>query len=145
LIFLDEFSTVDDFLKKARAAKHEQRQAISDELVETVMDPSSIGIPPALHSALEDLVDEFGDEPLRQTALFCLTKWFGIHAKIADNYFKEDKQQEGCAAVTDAARISSAIHLLQDVGSFSGDEKWRSMLCEQLTDSIMDELEDYLQ
>lgn len=142
---MDEFSTVDDFLKKARAAKHDQRQAISDEVIESVMDPDSIGIPPSLNKTLEDLVDNYGDEPLRQIAIFCLTKWFAIHSKIADNYFKEDKKSEACTTVTDAARISSALHLLHDVGSFAGDEKWRLMLKETLVDSIMDELEDYLQ
>lgn len=142
---MEEFSTVDDFLKKARAAKHEQRQAISDGLYESVMDPESIGVPPSVNEIFEELVEDYGDEPLRQIALFCLTKWFAIHAKIADNYFKENKQSEACTTVTDASRISSAIHLLHDVGSFSGDEKWRLMLRETLVDSIMDGMEDYLQ
>ena len=87
-----DFSSVDDFLRKAASAKDEKRIAIDDSLAPLMDDPSIVGVPVELLDAIEHLLSAYGDEAFRQIALFCLGRWLSVHA---DRVNDQPKQKAG--------------------------------------------------
>jgi len=139
---LEQFSTVDDFLRKAEAAKTPKREAIADGLHDHLMDPGTVAVPPALHDVIESYVHRYGDEAYRQIGLYALGKWFAMHTKLVEEFLANDQIHEACACIMDASRISSAMHLLTDLGSFGGDDDWREMVEETMSQAILEDMEE---
>jgi len=141
---LDDFSTVNDFLRQTAIAKQGKRLAISASISDHLEDPGTVGLPPAIVKIVENLVEDYGDEAYRQLALFSLGKWFEHHIRAIDQLFQEDHIEGGCSALMDATRISDALHLLCELGSFSGDDKWKTMLNEEISQTILEAIEEEL-
>jgi len=133
------FDSVDDFLRKAGEAKRDQRAEANAWAQDFLNDPHAIGVPVDLADAIGILLEKYGDEPLRQIALFCMGKWYAIHAGVIQEMIKMEDTAASIAGAMDAARVSGAIQLLETVGSFGGDDSWRDMLKE----SIVSEVDEY--
>lgn len=132
------FDSVDDFLRKARKAKEEDSEALNEWAKDFANDPSTVGVPLSFTEEIECLVAKYGDEALRQIAIFCLGKWHNVHASVVQQMV-ENEDMAGCSAASmDAARIGTAIQILDGVGSFGGDDSWRVMLKE----TIVSEMEE---
>lgn len=101
-------------------------------------DPYMVGVEPAMADTIGQLVETYGDEALRQIALFCLGKWFAVHSGIVEQFVENDQINKAMASIMDATRISDAIALLESVGSFGGDEHWRQMLHESVVGAVND-------
>lgn len=123
-------------------AKHGKRLAIAASVNDHLSDPGTVGLPPAIAKIVENLVEEFGDEAYRQLALFSLGKWFEHHIRAIDDLFQSDQVEGGCSALMDATRISDALHLLCELGSFSGDEEWKEMLNSEISQAILEKMEE---
>lgn len=130
------FNSVDDFLRKASEAKSEQRAEANAWAQDFLNDPQTIGVPVEMANAIGTLLEKHGDEPLRQIALFCLGKWYGIHSGVISEMVAMEDHASSIAGAMDAARISSAIQLLEGIGSFGGDESWRDMLRESIISEV---------
>lgn len=130
------FNSVDDFLRKAGEAKSEQRAEAHSWAQDFLNDPHTIGVPVEMADTIGVLIERYGDEALRQIALFCLGKWYGVHAGVIEEMISTEDTAASIAGAMDAARLSSAIQLLETVGSFGGDEDWREMLRESIADEI---------
>lgn len=65
-----EFSSVNEFLRKAASAKADNRTAIDDALVPYLDDPSVIGVSVEIAESIDELFCSYGDEAFRQIALF---------------------------------------------------------------------------
>ena len=126
------FNSVDDFLRKASEAKSEQLAEANAWAQELANDPGTVGVPVDMAEAIEALIEKHGDEPLRQIALFCLGKWYGVHVGVVSEMVAMEDFASSIAGAMDAARITSAIQLLEKMGSFGGDDTWREMLKEAI-------------
>lgn len=125
-------------------AKQGKRLAISASVDEHLSDHGTVGLPPSIADIVDELVEQFGDEAYRQLALFSLGKWFEHHIHSIDELFQQDNIDGGCSALMDATRISDSLHLLCELGSFSGDDKWKQMLNSEISQAILEKLEEEL-
>ena len=138
---MDQFSTVEDFLKQASAAKHGKRQAISQAISPGLQDHGTVGIPPKLAKTIEAMLQKHGDEAYRQIALFCLGKWFELHIGMFEELIGEEPSM-ACSCLMDSTRIADSLHLLSEIHSIGGDGGWTPMLEETLSQHILEELEE---
>ena len=111
---LDQFSTVEDFLKQAVAAKDGKREAIGQAISPGLQDHGTVGIPPKLAATIEAMLQKYGDESYRQIALFCLGKWFELHIGMFEELIGEEPSM-ACSCLMDATRIADPLHLLSEV------------------------------
>ncbi len=132
------FSSVEDFLRKTRDAKTKQRPEIDERVRDYLEDPHLVGVAPVIADMLDDMLHKYGDESIRQIALFCLGKWFSIHAGVIEDLVKNEQVPAAMSSSMDAARISDAIALHESVGSFGGDDDWKKMLHETLVSAVND-------
>lgn len=139
---MEDFSTVDDFLRQTAQAKSGKRFAIASNVEACISDHGTVGVAPAMGKLIEGLVELYGDEAYRQIALYCLGKWFEHHVISIDNSFVQEDLAGGCSNLMDATRISDAIHLLDEVHSFSGDDDWKTMIGEKISQAILEEIEE---
>lgn len=133
------FNSVDDFLRKAQEAKTEKREEMHEYVQDFVNDPSMVGVPVEMADTIGQLIEKYGDECLRQIALFTLGKWYGVHVGVVQEMVTTEDFGSAIAASMDAAKINTAIQTLEGVGSFGGDDDWRKML----GDSIVSEVDEH--
>ena len=138
---LDQFSTVEDFLKQAVAAKNGKREAIGQAISPGLQDHGTVGIPPKLAATIEAMLQKYGDESYRQIALFCLGKWFELHIGMFEELIGEEPSM-ACSCLMDATRIADSLHLLGEINSIGGDGGWKPMLEQTLSQHILEQLEE---
>ena len=136
------FQSVGDFLRKAASAKSDDRQRISEEIAPTLEDPDVISIPPSLLRSIDKLMVSHGDEAIRQTALFCLARWMGIHGEWLEQHQLTETMDAALLTVADATRLRMAMEIISNIGSFGGDDSWRAMLNETFTQEILEASEE---
>ena len=137
-----DFSSVGDFLRQAATAKQDKRQVIDDHLEPFMEDPATVGIPPDLATAIETLLETYGDETYRQIALFCLGKWHQAHCEILQQHIENDGTSEMLMTMGDISKLSTVLMILEQVGSFGGDDEWRKMLRTIVGQSVLETLEE---
>lgn len=137
-----DFTSVNDFLKKASTAKDEERKAIDGRLAPYLDDPSLIGVSPEIADTIEACLEQYGDEALKQIGLFCIGKWLRVHGGIMEDYRSTNSWDEAMVVMTDMTRISAALQSLGAIGSFGGDDDWRAMLREVVTQVVMEKIEE---
>ena len=137
-----DFSSVADFLRQAATAKQDKRQAIDDQLIPFMEDPATVGIPPDLATAIETLLETYGDETYRQIALFCLGKWHQTHCGILQQHIENDGTSEMLMVMSDISKLSTVLMVLEQVGSFGGDDDWRKMLRTIVGQSVLETIEE---
>ena len=136
------FSTAEAFLREAAAAKQDKREAIAASLSPHLQDQGTVGVPPALHKTINAFVGRYGDAAYRQIALYCLGKWFEAHTEASEDLFQTGCFPEACACLMDATRISDSLHLIAEVGSLGGDDDWNAMLEGELSQAILETIEE---
>ena len=70
-----EFSSVDDFLRRAVSAKDDKRQKLSDKIGSTLEDEGTYAVPVEIHDAIQNCFLNYGDEVFKQVAMYALGKW----------------------------------------------------------------------
>lgn len=133
------FDTVDDFLRKTREAKRKQRPDLESLVEETFEDPHVVAITPDLGDQILHLTEVYGDEALRQIALFALGKWFTYHNAMVEELVGSDKIQAALSTTADATRIGQCITALENIGSFGGSDDWIAMVKELAFGTVCDE------
>lgn len=137
-----DFSSVNDFLKKATSAKSQDRQLIDDELDPFLSDPATIGITPELSEDIDALKQKYGDEALRQIGIFCLGKWLEVHEEILHQHIQTETMDAALFTMNDISKLTLAIQTLEGVGSFGGDEEWKQMLKDIVGQTLLERLEE---
>jgi hypothetical protein len=137
-----EFSSVDDFLRKAACAKKDERDFIGEEIQPLLGDSSTIGVPPKLCKTIERLAESYGDEALKQIGLFCIGKWINVHNSVLKEHVMHDDMAAALVTMNDVSKLSTALQVAESVGSFGGDEEWRAMLKELVGQAIMESCEE---
>ena len=136
------FQSVGDFLRKATSAKNDDRQRISEEIAPTLEDPDTIGVPLGLLQSIDQLTASYGDEAIRQTALFCLARWMQIHSEFLEQHQLTESMEEALLTATDMTRLCVAMEIISNIGSVGGDDSWRAMLNETITQEILEASEE---
>jgi hypothetical protein len=136
------FSTVNDFLRQATDAKASKKEAIASSISPHLQHPGTVGVPPKFARSIDHLVSNYGDEAYRQIALFALGKWFEAHTEAAEDLFDNSQLSEACACLMDATRISDSLHLVCEVGSLGGSEDWKEMLEKEISQAILEDIEE---
>lgn len=137
-----DFSSVNDFLKKATSAKSQERQLIDDELDPFLSDPATIGITPELSEDIDALKEKYGDETFRQIGIFCLGKWLEIHENILQQHIQTETMDAALLTMNDISKLTLAIQTIESIGSFGGDEEWKRMLKDIVGQSLLERLEE---
>jgi hypothetical protein len=137
-----DFSSVNDFLKKATSAKSQDRQLIDDELDPFLSDPATIGITPELSEDIDSLKTKYGDEAFRQIGIFCLGKWLEIHEEILQQHIQTETMDAALLTMNDISKLTLAIQTLEGIGSFGGDEDWKRMLKDIVGQTLLERLEE---
>ena len=137
-----DFSSVNDFLKKASSAKSQERQLIDDELDPFLSDPATVGITPDLSEAIDALKEKYGDEAFKQIGIFCLGKWLELHETILHQHIQAEAMDVALMTMNDISRLTLIIQMLESIGSFGGDEDWRKMLKSIVGQSLLEKLEE---
>lgn len=137
-----DFSSVDDFLRQAKSAKDQTIASIDDNLTPYFDDAGLVGVPPVLANSIADLMNEYGDESYKQIILFCMNQWHNYHAHILRKQINNDCIQEGLAIMDDLSRLTIVLQLVQQTGSFSGDEQWLRMIKTTVTHAMLKKLEE---
>lgn len=132
------FSSVEDFLRKAREAKTSQRPDVEEFITDHFEDPHLIAIPPEMGETISGLTEKYGDEALRQIALFAMGKWFAIHTSYIEELMANENHHAALSTTMDATRISQCITILETVGSFGGSDEWREMVRELAIGAVND-------
>lgn len=136
------FSSVGDFLRKAATVKSEERKAIDERLAPMIEDRFTIGVPPELLEAIEELVEQYGDEAYKQISLFTMGKWHEAHCEMLQQHADNHGIGEMLSTMNDLSKISTALTILGELGSFSGDEAWRKMLRDVVGQTVLETLEE---
>jgi len=137
-----EFSSVNDFLRKAASVKNDELQAVDNGLIPFLDDPSVVGVTKELSESIEELFQNYGDEAFRQIALFCLGKWLALHSETVDDRTITESWSEALHVMNDIGKLSTAMQIIEQIGSFGGDDKWREMLRKIVSKSIVEEVEE---
>ena len=134
------FNSVDDFLRKTREAKNKQRPDVEQFIDEEFDDPYLVGVPPELSERIMGWTEQYGDEPLKQIALFCLSQWYQVHAGAIAELMNNENHHAALSSTLDMAKVAQSISLLEKTGSFGGPEDWKTMLKEFAVGEVNDEL-----
>jgi uncharacterized protein YjeT (DUF2065 family) len=137
-----EFGSVDDFLRKVTSAKKVERDVIDEGLGDMLDNPAVFGIPPELAKTLEGMLEEYGDEALRQVGMFCLGKWMHIHNETIQAHIQTEGWQEALLTMNDVSKLSTALRIIEEVGSFGGGEQWTKMLKQLVGQAVMENCEE---
>ena len=137
-----DFSSVNDFLKKATSAKNQERKLIDEELDPFLSDPATVGVTPDLSHAIDELKEKYGDEAFKQIGIFCLGKWLEMHEEVLQQHIQMETMDAALLTMNDITLITMTIQTLERVGSFGGDEDWRKMLKSIVGQSLLERLEE---
>lgn len=134
--------SVDGFLKAVREAKASKRQAVDAGLSDQLSDPDCIGVPADFSRTVDGLIERYGDEALRSIALWAIGRWTQIHQRILQERIITGDLQATALTSGDLTRLSAALRLVSEVGSFGGDDQWREMLKESLGQAVLETMEE---
>lgn len=137
-----DFSSVGDFLRKAATAKTDERKAIDARLAPMLQDSLTIGVPPEILETIEGLVEQYGDEAYKQISMFALGRWHEVHCGMLQQQVDNNGIGEMLSIMNDISKISTALTILADLGSFGGDEAWRKMLRDVVGQTVLETLEE---
>ena len=139
---MDPFDSVDAFLKAAMSAKGRQEDRINEQLSPYLDDRSTVAVTPELLDVLEALMEKYGDEPYRATAMFCIGKWMRIHQEILEQHVENEDIQGALWVMNDISKLSLILNTLDDIGSFGGDDDWRKMIKNVVSKTVLQNLEE---
>lgn len=137
-----DFSSVDDFLRQAKASKQGQRHAISIHIQPLLEDIDTYAMPPAAAKALDTCVQQYGDEALRQAAVVAIGKWLEHHEDQLSEHIFNGNTDAALVIRADIANLVQAVRLVSGVGSFSGQDTYVEAMKDQISQSILEALED---
>jgi predicted secreted protein len=86
--------------------------------------------------------EKHGDEALKQVGLFCLMRWLEIHAGTLEEHQNNESWPEALHTMADLSNLSTSIRTIEQIGSFGGDDDWRQMLREIVTQAVMEQMEE---
>lgn len=136
------FSSVDKFLAAAKAAKEPDRRRVEEVLAEAVHDPHSFTVPPDMLPTIETLLEDYGDEALKSIGMFCIGRWSEIHQERLSQFCEMEDVEGALWTMNDMTKLSTALQILADVGSFGGSDDWKEMITKEVSKAVYESLEE---
>jgi len=133
---------VADFLQHIRQGKARKRQVIDTATAPLLSDPATFAMPVEASQTLDSHVQRFGDEPLKQYAIVALGKWVNFHQEWLEQHIAHGSAAEAALTAADLTKIVQAIRIIEEVGSFGGDEDYRKEMKQQINQAILEDLEE---
>lgn len=133
------FDSVDAFLQSVRSSKGDQRQAIEESLKPMLHSPSTYAVPPALARQIHQLVESYGDEAWKQTAMFCICYWTSFHK---DSVEATTDRYAALWQMADLTTLRHCLELIDSITAFKGEEQWRKMLQEEVGQAVLEACEE---
>ena len=134
--------SVNDFLRRVQGAKAKQREVVETNLDPLLSDPATFAVDPALARMMDDACERYGDEAYKQVAMVAIGKWLDLH----NAYIQEHVNLGDCSAalfgMSDATKLTTVLRLMEEVGSFGGDDDYRQAMREQINQAVLEGLEE---
>lgn len=137
-----DFHSVDKFLEAARKAKDEDRSRIEDVLASTLDDPHAFSVPPSLAKEIGKLVEDYQDEALKNIAMYCLGMWHQEHQAALTANLEKGDGEAALFVMSDTAQLSMLMRCIADIGTFHGQEEYREMIHKELSQAVIEMLEE---
>jgi hypothetical protein len=136
------FDSVSHFLQQVEGAKSRKRQAVEEGLEPLLTDPATFAMSPEIATLVDKEVERYGDEALKQICIVALGKWLDYHQGILQEHIDNDAMAESLMTLRDISTLNIALRLLEEVGSFGGDEDYRSAMRKQINQAVLEKLEE---
>lgn len=136
------FDSVSHFLQQVRGAKADKRAAIDKDLEPLLDDPATFAMAPDAAMLLDKALEDYGDEALKQTAIVALGKWVELHQGWLEEHIHNGAMHEAVMTASDMAKLIEALRLMEGVGSFGGDDDYRSAMKQQINQAVLEQLEE---
>jgi hypothetical protein len=136
------FDSVNRFLQEVSGAKADRREAVNKGMAPLLDDPSTFIMAPDAANLLDGALEKYGDEALKQTAIVALGKWVVCHEEWLEQHIMNESAPEAALTAADMTKIAQAIRLIEDVGSFGGDEDYRKAVKKQINQAVLEKLEE---
>lgn len=136
------FDSVGNFLRRAQEAKADKRAAIDEGLSPLLTDPATFAIAPDAADLLEKSLERYGDEALKSMAIVALGKWVELHGTWLEQHMLNGSMQEAVLTACDMTKLTQAIRLMEEVGSFGGDDDYRKAIRGQINQAVLEKLEE---
>lgn len=136
------FDSVGSFLKHVQLAKSSSYQTVSDQLEPFMTDPSAFAIDPRMGQFIDDEVESYGDEALKQLTIVALGKWLEFHQGFLQEHMDNGAVPEALLTMRDISTLTAAIRLIEEVGSFGGDEDYRKAKHKQISQAVLENIEE---
>lgn len=136
------FESVGRFLQQVQGAKEQQRKAVEDGLEPLLNDPATFAIAPEMGTMIEAEVEKYGDEALRQLCIVTLGKWLDFHQGFLQEHIDNDAVPEALLTMRDISSLNTALHIVEGVGSFGGDEDYRAAMRKQINQAVLENIEE---
>lgn len=136
------FDSVGKFLQQVRGAKAKQREIVEQELDPWLSDPATFATPVQVGMLIDEAVEKYGDEALRQICIVTLGKWIEFHRGFLQEHVNNEAVPEALLTATDMTRLHTALNLLEEVGSFGGDDDYRAAMKEEINQAVLEKIEE---
>lgn len=136
------FDSVDQFVRKVQDAKELKRQAVKDGLDPLLSDPSTFSISPKIGKMVDGEVAKYGDEALKQLCIVILGKWIDFHEGFLKEHIANEDVPASLLTMRDLNTLTVAVRLLEEVGSFGGDEDYCKAVYKEINQAVLEKLEE---
>lgn len=134
--------SVNDFLRKVQLAKSSSYEAVDEHLEPYMTDPATFAISPEISRLIDEEVESYGDEVLKQMSVFSLGKWLEYHQGFLQEHIANEATPEALLTMQDISTLNAALRLISEVGSFGGDEDYRKAKQKQIGQAILELIEE---
>lgn len=135
-------NSVNDFLRKVQGAKAKQREAVETGLEPLLSDPATFVVSPEIARLIDDSCERYGDEAYKQIAMVALGKWLEVHNGCIQEHMISEDHTAAMLSMSDAAKITTALRILEDIGSFGGDDDYRAAMRQEINQAVLEGLEE---
>lgn len=139
---MDPLDNVGSFLKAVEQGKARKKQLIDRSTAFFLDDLSTYAMPPEAAIALDKTVEHYGDEALKQCAVVAIGKWINIHQDLLQQHIDHGNTAEASMTTADMTKLVQALRMIEEVGSFGGDEDYRKAMKQQINQAILETLEE---
>lgn len=136
------FDSVGSFLEHVHQAKSQSYQAVNEGLHPLLTDPATFVVLPDMARLMEQEVERYGDEALKQICIVALGKWLEYHQSILQEHITNEGMAEALLTMRDIAHLNTAMRLLDEVGSFGGDEDYRKAKHQEISQAVLEHIEE---
>jgi hypothetical protein len=74
--------------------------------------------------------------------MVAIGKWAAMHEDMLNEHIANDGRAEALLTMSDLSRITTALRILSDIGSFGGDDDYRQAIKKQINQAVLEKIEE---